>query len=139
MVLVRKGSLGNVILTKIDQSEELIGALKGIAVKHNISSASISLIGAVKNARIINPVMKETFIGEEMEISGNGNIFLDERGEPFVHIHASLGAEGGKARMGHIVEAEVLLFVEACIIPFKLDGVTRKKDRKGIQCLHFSD
>ncbi len=92
--------------------------LTQIVKKQAIAGGLVSGIGAVKNVQLgyydleKKDYVRKTFAEEDYElISMNGNISLRD-GEPYVHLHASMGRSDFSVFGGHLFEAVVAVTVE---------------------------
>jgi uncharacterized protein len=139
MEFSKKGSISATYMLRINEGERIIENMRNFLKLQDIKTASLSLVGAVKWAKIVTPDInkkdmpdRESYIDKHMEIVGHGNIV---EGEP--HIHAALGEKGGDGNCGHLVEAEAFVFVEAII--HKIEGirVQRVADSSGFKGLVF--
>ena len=111
---------GNKIVARIDKGEEILEQIKIIAIKENISLASISALGATNKftVGVFNPQKKEykanTFTGNYEIVSLTGTI--DTMNEEFyTHIHMSAGDSEGKVVGGHLNSAYVSATCEMII------------------------
>ncbi len=109
--------IGDRILVKLDRGEEVLGALTSLCQDHAITCASLSGIGAVRDAELgyydleSLSYLTGTIPGICELVSLNGNVALVE-GKPFVHAHASLGDRDLGLKGGHLVTATVAVTVE---------------------------
>jgi len=136
-----QGKPGRVFFLRIDDGEKLIESLESFIQENSISTASVSLVGAVKWVRIVTPDVekkpmpdRESAIEKHMEVAGHGNII-----ESKPHIHAAFGENGGNGYCGHLVEAEVFVFVEAAIQ--EIDDISARRvhdPNTGFKKLTFS-
>jgi hypothetical protein len=105
-------------LVVLDAGDEIITSLKALAASERIGLASISGIGAVRNAVLgyldidRKQYLKREYGSESVELlSLIGNIArLD--GEPVIHCHVVLGDRNMRTFGGHLFEAYVSVTVE---------------------------
>ena len=101
------GDVGAVHLFRIPTGADLYEGISDYVAKREIEKASLTFLGALRRAslRYFDQETKEYrdfVIDRHLEIlSGVGNISLLE-GKPFLHAHASLGDEEGRAFGGHV-------------------------------------
>lgn len=107
-----------------EKGEKLVEELTRFAKDNKVPGARIHGIGALKNAELgyyhleDKSYIRQTFTDMDYElISLHGNITLKE-GQPFIHVHASLGRDDFSVFGGHLFEAEVAVTVEAYVTPF---------------------
>jgi len=123
-----QGRPGRVFMLRIDDGEKLVENLGSYIRENDISTGSVSLVGAVKWARIVTPDIekkpmpdRESMLEKYMEVVGHGDIVGGK-----VHIHAAFGEKGGNGYCGHLVEAEVFVFVEAVIQ--EIEGIEARRE-----------
>ncbi len=91
---------------------EVITFLNDVANKHRIATATFTLIGALKWAKLgfydqNKHVYLENLLSTPQEIATCvGNISTKE-GKPFVHAHAVLADRNGNTKGGHLLEGKV--------------------------------
>ena len=110
----------------VEKDRKLLESLTAYVTQHNVKGGSISGLGALKNAELgyyeleKKEYIRKTFKGEDFElISLTGNISLRE-GQPYIHVHASLGKSNFEVFGGHLFEAEVAVTAEVIIQPLGL-------------------
>jgi predicted DNA-binding protein with PD1-like motif len=127
-----KGKIGRVFTVRIDHGEDLILELIKLAELENIESAVFTLIGAIKEAKLVTgpkenlrpPQPIWTHFNNTHEILGIGDIFLKD-GKPIIHLHAGVG-RGEKVQLGCLrEESEVFMVVEAFV--FELEGMSARR------------
>jgi predicted DNA-binding protein with PD1-like motif len=129
------GSIGRVLVVKVEHGDDLLEEIKSLAVKENIGSAAFFMLGALKKASLVvgprectvppEPVWARFADGRE--IMGIGSIFRDGT-EPVIHLHAAFG-RGEKALAGCVREGtEAYLVVEVVILEVLGGGAFRGED-----------
>lgn len=131
----KQGNIGRVFVAKIEHGENLLEEIKRLAVKENISSAIVYVIGALKGASIVTgpkectvpPDPNRERFNDGREMLGVGTIFR-ENGEPVLHMHSTFGK--GKATLMGCVrsDAEVYLVAEVIILELENVGAIREID-----------
>jgi len=112
------------ILVRLDRGEEVLTALRALAREHDVGTASLAGIGAVRDAEIayydLGALAYETRTFAEVAelLSLSGNVALVD-GEPFIHAHAVLGRRDMSTVGGHLVRATVAVTVEAFLDCFE--------------------
>ena len=108
---------GNRLLVRIERGEEVVSSLTEVCREHKIGCASISGIGAVRDAEVgyydlQDLEYRKRTIREVCElVSLSGNVALID-GESFVHTHAALGKGDLELLGGHLFSATVAVTVE---------------------------
>ncbi|HWR25136.1 MAG TPA: PPC domain-containing DNA-binding protein, partial [Methanosarcina sp.] len=127
-----KGKIGRVFTVRIDHGEDLILELIKLAELEHIESAVFTLIGALKEGKLVAGPKEAIRPPEPMwlhfdgvhEILGIGNIFIKD-GKPIIHLHASTG-RGDRVKMGCLRgESEIFMVVEAFV--FELEGMSARR------------
>ena len=121
----QKGSIGRVFVVKMEHGDDLLKELRDLAVRENIMSAGMYMIGALKSASLVTgpkactvpPEVKWANFTDCREIVGLGTIFHDGK-EPVVHLHSVFG-KGDISLTGCVrADTEVYLIVEIIIMEF---------------------
>jgi predicted DNA-binding protein with PD1-like motif len=129
------GKPGRIIVIKFDDKDDMLGNLVEIAKKENIRAGVFSVVGGMREGRIVvgpekdemppKPVWKE--LGESHEVIGMGTIFWHED-EPKVHFHGTFGKKD-MVKMGCLREkSETFLVIEAVIIEIEGINAVRELD-----------
>lgn len=141
----RQGTLGRIIVAKVEHGDDLLEELNNLLQTENIQSAVMFMIGALQKTSLVvgpesctvppQPVWKS--LDDGREILGMGSVFSDG-GQPVIHLHASLG-RGDEPLTGCIrKEARVYLVVEVVIFEImNSDAVRTIDDITGLNLLGF--
>ncbi|MDK2939854.1 MAG: uncharacterized protein PWQ51_2019 [Methanolobus sp.] len=144
-----QGSIGRVFTVRLDQGDNILKELEGLAVSQNIRSAMFTMLGAVKEANlvvgpkenIVPPDPQWARINDAHELIGVGNIFWEsETGKPKIHLHSAAG-RGESTKTGCLREnSEVFMVVEVFIMEISGISASRVFDTKrGFAPVCFSD
>lgn len=133
---------GNHIIARIDKAEEILEQVKVIALKENISLASISGLGATNDFTVgVFKVDEKKYYSNNFKgyfeiVSLTGTINTMD-GEFYTHIHMSAGNDKGEVFGGHLNRAIVSATCEMVIDV--IDGnVDRKFDEQiGLNLFKF--
>jgi predicted DNA-binding protein with PD1-like motif len=85
----------------LDPGEEAFSSITGFAVQEGINAASLTAIGAFSKAAVgwfdlESKTYRKIPVDEQCEVlSGIGDIALDDRGQPSLHVHVVLGLSDG--------------------------------------------
>lgn len=113
---MKKMRAGSYLVVRLDPDEEVVSSLSQVVNDEKIRSAVIvSFVGALKGGRLILRKGLERDVTNHVEAVGNGNISY-YNGEPFVHIHASVGNDDG-AWVGHLLRGITDIFCEIVLAP----------------------
>jgi uncharacterized protein len=105
----------------LSTGDEVMSCLQAFARDESLSAAHISALGAFSKAELkfFDWDSKEYLpipVDEQAEVAALvGDIALDHRGEPVLHIHAVLGKRDGAAVAGHLAQAHVRPTLEVVI------------------------
>jgi predicted DNA-binding protein with PD1-like motif len=94
------GMPGRMFVLRFEDGDSIYKCIEDTAVKEQILSAVLWIIGGVKNGGVVvgpadslimppAPVTRK--FTEAHEIVGTGTIFLNEHDAPILHLHASMG------------------------------------------------
>jgi predicted DNA-binding protein with PD1-like motif len=104
--------VGRNFIVRAKHDSDIITFLTSVAKKQRITTATFSVIGALKWAKLgfydqDKHEYLENFLSTPQEIATCvGNISTKE-GKPFVHAHAVLADKNGNAKGGHLLEGKV--------------------------------
>lgn len=136
---------GSQILVRLDADEEICAALLQLAKTEQIDTASITGIGAVKEAEI-GSYNFESKQFESLKLHGSyelsslmGNL-TRKNNVPDLHLHTVLGDSlHNENHSGHLLSATVSAVAEIFIILY--DGKTERRydPERGYDILHFEE
>ncbi|USN48255.1 MAG: DNA-binding protein [Pseudobdellovibrionaceae bacterium] len=107
----------------LEKGEKVAEKLTQAAEEYNWKGGELHAIGALKDVELgyydaeKKEYIRKTFVDEYELISMHGNVSL-KNGDPYVHIHASLGDRDFAVFGGHVFEAVVAVTFEAFVVPF---------------------
>lgn len=111
---------GDTIVARLQKGEEILSVITDLCNEKNITSGSVSAIGAVDNVVIgLYKVNEKKYYSkeynEEMEMTNlTGNISVKD-GEPYLHFHANFGREDNSVIGGHLNKAVISATCEVVI------------------------
>jgi len=142
----RTGSIGRVLMIRLDHGDDLLENLKEIVVKETIKSAWFQILGGIRQAGVVTgpkqpimppePVWRD--VDEAREVVGSGSIFMDGE-EPRIHLHAAMGHHGDTLTACIRKHTKVYLILE--VILFELSGIDAGRpwyEQGGFNRLTFS-
>jgi uncharacterized protein len=103
------------------KGDEVLSTMKHFAKAKRIGAAQITAIGALSDVTLLYfDWLKKDYekipINEQVEVASLiGDIALDPKGKPAVHIHLVVGKSDGSAMAGHLGEAHVRPTLEVII------------------------
>lgn len=132
-------SVGRVFVLRLETGEVLHEIIEDFSKKNGIKNATVTAVGG------IGPGSKMT-VGPEMpvdkgivplihtldaphELTASGTIFLDDEGNPMMHMHGSAGREGGSVTGCLRTGVIAWLVLEVVITELIGDSAIRKKDQ----------
>jgi predicted DNA-binding protein with PD1-like motif len=110
--MIRRLNVGRNFIVRAKHDSDIIALLNNVVKKHGITTATFTVIGALKKAKLAfydqdKHEYLEILLSTPQEIATCvGNISTKE-GEPFVHAHAVLADRDGNAKGGHLLEGKV--------------------------------
>lgn len=111
---------GSTVVARIDRGEEVLSALKDIALRENIKLAAVSALGATGDftVGVFNVQQKQyyanRFQGAYEIVSLTGTVTTRD-GEFYAHLHMCAGNEQGQAFGGHLNRAVISATCEMVI------------------------
>lgn len=121
--------IGNTVVLRLEIGEEIIESVKDVCTRHNIKAAHITGIGALKKA-VVGVFNMDTKVYKSNEyncfteltaLCGNASVM---NGDSYIHLHASLADEEGRAFGGHLNEGVIGATAEIFITV--LDGAIER-------------
>lgn len=104
---------GRSFVLVLDPGEEAFAAITAFAKSERLPGASLTALGAFERATVgwfdlRERTYRRIEIAEQCEaLSLVGDVAVDDRGEPSLHLHAVVGLADGATRGGHLLEAIV--------------------------------
>ncbi len=135
-----EGTTGRAFVLRLEDREIVHSTIESFAREHYISSASVSVVGGVDKGSVLvvgpehgrsDEISPVCFTLEEThEATGTGTIFLNEQGEPILHMHICCG-RGDRTVTGCVREGVYVWHILEVIIS-ELTGIkaVRKPDKK---------
>lgn len=111
---------GSTVVARIDRGDEVLSALKDIALRENIKLAVVSALGATDDftVGVFNVQQKQyhanRFQGAYEIVSLTGTVTTKD-GEFYAHLHMCAGNEQGQAFGGHLNRAVISATCEMVI------------------------
>jgi len=106
--------VGSAYVFRVPEGEELLSYITKFAKVSGVKLGLVLAIGALRGCKLgyydQRAQMYEVLeLEEEVElVSALGNVSVRE-GEPFVHMHVSVGRRDGTTLSGHLIEAKVFV------------------------------
>jgi hypothetical protein len=106
----------------LDPGEDAFAALSEFARREKLSAASITALGAFSGATVgwFDPEAKtyrKIEVAQQCEVlSAIGDVALDDKGKPTLHLHVVLGLSDGRTRGGHLLKGMVHPTLEVTIV-----------------------
>ncbi len=131
---------GSAYVLVLEIGEQVINELTVFAGKRNITSASISGIGALRDFELGYYYLDRKEYGRRKFteiaelISCSGNLAIRE-GNPFAHLHALLGKDDFSVIGGHLFEGTVAVTAEFVLTPFPEQMQRDYDERTGLYLL----
>jgi predicted DNA-binding protein with PD1-like motif len=110
-----KGKISDIIVVRLQRGEDVVESIKQACLDYGIKNAVIlSIIGSMDGASYFDPIVnpKEkcgisygdpiTLERPVQLLTAQGEICLNDKGELFVHLHATFADSQGNAYGGHI-------------------------------------
>jgi predicted DNA-binding protein with PD1-like motif len=121
-------------LGRLPKGGDLLAALCARCAEQGVRRGGVQVIGALERARLAYYRQREqryverTFDRHLEILAGLGNVSLKD-GEPFVHLHLTLGDEDFGCLGGHALPGCVVFAAEALILPLEGPALVRAPDK----------
>lgn len=142
--MVAESADGRTFVVVLDAGEEAFSAIVSFAKSANLPGASLTALGAFERATVgwFDPAAKDyrkIEVAEQSEaLSLVGDIAIDDRGEPSLHVHAVLGLRDGSTRGGHLLQAIVRPTLEVMLKETPRALRRRKRPELGVALIDLS-
>jgi predicted DNA-binding protein with PD1-like motif len=126
----------------MEPGDDFLKTIERVALKHNVKSGQITLIGAVSRAKLgyfdrESGVYKDFLIDRDLEVvSGMGTISRLKDDSVVVHTHLVVSDEEGRCWGGHLMAGcEVSVTIELVIIETEAQLKRAKDELTGLNLL----
>jgi uncharacterized protein len=105
----------------LDKGEEVLSSIGNFVIHEKISAAQLTAIGALSDVMLKyfdwdEKRYREIPVREQVEVASLlGDVALDPKGKPTLHIHLVVGKRDGSALAGHLGQAHVRPTLEVII------------------------
>jgi hypothetical protein len=111
---------GGMLVVRLERGEDIVQGVIAAAKEYRIQAGLVGGIGAVSGAtlgffELETKQYHENKYDEPMEVAHlSGNLSLKD-GEPYAHLHVTLGRQNGETLSGHLVSANIAVTAEIFI------------------------
>jgi hypothetical protein len=122
----------------LDPDEEAFGSISRFATEERIGAASLTALGAFSQATVgwfdlAAKTYRKIPVTQQCEVlSAIGDIALDDKGAPSLHMHVVLGLSDGTTRGGHLLEGVVRPTLEVTLIEVPTHLRRKKRPELGL-------
>ncbi len=138
------GKPGRIVVARLEENDPVYQSIEDIARIEKIDSAVFWIIGGVKNVEVVTGpedhterplnAIVESLPGVQ-EILGTGTLFNNDKGEPKIHMHASLGHDSHTVTGCPRINLDCWLINEIVIQEIIGIDAKRLKDSSGYELL----
>lgn len=120
--LVAEGAGERTFVLILDPGEEAFATITKFTIEKGLSAASLTAIGAFSGATVgwfdfAAKTYRKIPIDEQCEVlSAIGDVALNDKGKPSLHVHVVLGMRDGSTRGGHLLEGMVRPTLEVTLV-----------------------
>ena len=106
----------------LDADEEAFASISKFAEEQRVAAASLTALGAFSSATVgwfdlAAKTYRKIPVPQQCEVlSAIGDVALDDKGKPSLHMHVVLGLSDGTTRGGHLLEGSVRPTLEVTLI-----------------------
>ena len=129
----------------LDSGEEAVAALTKFANDAQLTTASLTAIGAFERATVgwfdfEKKTYKKIEVGEQCEVlSAIGDVAIGDDGKASLHVHVVLGLSDGSTRGGHLLAGTVRPTLEVVLIDTPSHLRRKKKANLGIALIDLEE
>jgi uncharacterized protein len=134
--LVARNGGDRTFVLVLDPGDEAFTAISKFAEKERLSAASLTAVGAFSKAvvgwfDVADKSYRKIPVDQQCEVlSAIGDIALDDKGKPSLHMHVVLGLSDGTTRGGHLLTGAVQPTLEVTLV--ETPAHLRRKHRPDI-------
>ena len=134
---------GRVFVLTIDTGEVIRRVIETFCSDHGVRNAKVTILGGMQtgSSYVSGPILENgvettpirpTVVktSAPTEFHGVGTVFLNESGQPILHLHGSLGREGSSSTGCFRENAVAWLTMEVVIEELVGDGAVRRLDKE---------
>lgn len=142
--LVAEGAGERTFVLVLDPGEEAFATISKFAQENRLSAASLTALGAFSRAMVGwfdlgQKTYRKIPVDQQCEVlSGIGDIALDDRGKPSLHMHVVLGLNDGSTRGGHLLEGSVQPTLEVTLIEAPTHLRRRQRPELGLALIDLA-
>lgn len=106
----------------LDPGDEAFAAISKFAEQERLSAASLTALGAFSRATVgwfdlAAKNYRKIPVDQQCEVlSAIGDVAIDDKGKPSLHMHVVLGLSDGTTRGGHLIDGAVQPTLEVTLI-----------------------
>lgn len=136
--LVAAGAGERTHVLVLDPDEEAFASISKFAAEKGLAGASLTALGAFSRATVgwfdlPAKSYRKIPVAEQCEVlSAIGDIALDDKGKPSLHVHVVLGLSDGTTRGGHLIEGIVRPTLEVTVIEAPTHLRRKKRPELGL-------
>jgi predicted DNA-binding protein with PD1-like motif len=128
----RRLDIGRNFIVRAKHDSDIITFLNNVAKKHGITTATFTIIGALKWAKLgfydqDRHVYLENLLSTPQEIATCVGNISSKEGKTFVHAHAVLADRDGNTKGGHLLEGKIFA-AEVHLLELVGEKIVRKND-----------
>ena len=122
----------------LDPDEEAFASISRFATEERIGAASLTALGAFSQATVgwfdlAAKTYRKIPVPQQCEVlSAIGDVALDDKGAPSLHVHVVLGLSDGTTRGGHLLEGTVRPTLEVTLIETPTHLRRKKRPELGL-------
>ena len=122
----------------LDPGDEAFAAISQFAEKEKLSAASLTALGAFSKATVgwFDVAVKsyrKIPVNQQCEVlSAIGDVAIDDKGKPSLHVHVVLGLCDGTTRGGHLIDGVVQPTLEVTLVETPAHLRRRQRPELGV-------
>lgn len=128
----------------LDPGEEAFQTIGRFADEEHLSAASLTALGAFSTATVgwfdlAAKTYRKIPVAQQCEVlSAVGDIAIDDKGKPSLHMHVVLGLSDGSTRGGHLLEGMVQPTLEVTLVEAPAHLRRRQRPELGLALIDLA-
>jgi uncharacterized protein len=142
--LVAHNSGERIYVLVLDPGDEAFALISKFAADERLSAASLTALGAFSQATVGwfdlgQKTYRKIPVAQQCEVlSAVGDIALDDKDKPSLHMHVVLGLSDGSTRGGHLLEGQVQPTLEVTLVETPAHLHRRQRPELGLALIDLN-
>jgi hypothetical protein len=128
----------------LDPGDEAFAAISKFAEEERLMTASLTALGAFSKATVgwfdlAAKSYRKIPVDQQCEVlSAIGDVAIDDKGKPSLHMHVVLGLSDGTTRGGHLIDGAVQPTLEVTLIETQVHLRRKRRPELGLALIDLA-